>query len=100
MTDAQIIIRDAIAQSQCIEVTYNRMRLKLAPHILYARHGAPFLDAVAVEREGKELSDPRLGTFKLAGLQDVAVIERSFQFMPGFDASDPKYSETLPPSAD
>ncbi|TZG27340.1 WYL domain-containing protein [Sphingomonas montanisoli] len=92
MTDAKIILQ-AIANNQCIVVTYNRMQLKLAPHILYSRHGAPFLDAVAVEREGKELSDPRLGTFKLAGLQDVAIIERSFKFMIGFDASDPKYAE-------
>lgn len=98
MTDAEIIL-EAIATKRCIEITYNRMRLKLAPHILYARHGAPFLDAVAVEREGKELSDQRLGTFKLAGLQDVAIIERSFQLMPGFDESDPKYSETPPSPA-
>jgi hypothetical protein len=95
MIDSKIIL-EAIAMKRCIAITYNRMRLKLAPHILYTRHGALFLDAVAVEREGKELSDPRLGTFKLAGLQDVEVIERSFELMPGFDESDQKYQEPAP----
>jgi hypothetical protein len=97
MTDSKLIL-EAIASKRCIAITYNRMRLKLAPHIVYTRHGALFLDAVAVEREGKELSDPRLGTFKLAGLQDVEVIDRSFQLMPGFDENDQKYSEASPSS--
>lgn len=92
-------IRDAIARKQCIEITYNRMRLKLAPHILYTRHGALFLDAVAVEREGKELNDPRLATFKLAGLKDIEIIDRPFRLMPGFDESDQKYQETPPSTA-
>jgi len=99
MTDSETI-RDAIAKKRCIEITYNNMRLKVAPHILYTRHGAPFLDGVPVEREGKELNDPRLATFKLAGLRDVAVIDRSFEPMPGFDENDQKYSETQPSSAD
>ncbi len=97
MTDSEII-RDAIASKRCIELTYNNMRLKVAPHILYTRHDAPFMDGVPVEREGKELNDPRLATFKLAGLREVAVIDRSFEPMAGFDASDQKYSESPPSS--
>jgi hypothetical protein len=34
----------------------------------------------------------------LAGLQDVEIIERSFELMPGFDESDQKYLEATPSS--
>ncbi len=95
MTDSKLIL-EAIALRRCIEVTYNRMRMKLAPHVLYSRHGDLFLDAVAVEREGRTPAEARLGTFKVAGLQIAEVVARSFQPLPGFDAGDQKYWETTP----
>jgi hypothetical protein len=95
MTDSKLIL-EAIALKRCIGVTYNRLSMKLAPHVLYTRHGDLFLDAVAVEREGRAPSEPKLGTFKVAGLQISEVTARSFQPLPGFDASDQKYSETTP----
>jgi hypothetical protein len=95
MTDSKLIL-EAIALQRCIGVTYNRMQMKLAPHVLYTRHGDLFLDAVAVEREGKAPSEAKLGTFKVAGLQIAEVTARPFQPFPGFDASDQKYRETTP----
>jgi hypothetical protein len=95
MTDSRLIL-EAIAMKRCVEVTYNRTRMKLAPHILYTRRGDLFVDAVAVEREGREPGEPKLGTFKLAGLQIAEIIARSFQPMAGFDPSDQRYSETTP----
>jgi hypothetical protein len=97
MTDTQAIIVAAIASRRCIDVTYNRMRMKLAPHILYTRHGDLFTDAVVVEREGKAFTEIKLGTFKLIGLQDAAAAAQGqFHAFPGFDASDAKYQETTP----
>lgn len=86
------LVLEAIALRKCIEATYNRMAVKLAPHILYTRHGELFVDAVTVEREGRPPRETRLGTFKLAGLQIREIVSRSFQAEAILDPADPKYA--------
>lgn len=85
------IVLEAIALRKCIEATYNRMAVKLAPHILYTRHGELFVDAVTVERDGQPPRETKLGTFKLAGLQIREIVSRTFQAEPVFNPADPKY---------
>ena len=46
-------IFEAIVLRKCIDATYNRAAVKLAPHIMYTKHGELFLDAVTVERDGR-----------------------------------------------
>ncbi len=84
-------IFEAIATRKCVAATYNRTAFKLAPHILYTRHDELYLDAVAVERDGQPPRELKLGTFKLAGLKDVAVAETSFEPESLFDPADGKY---------
>jgi hypothetical protein len=67
------------------------MIVQLAPHILYTRHGDLFLDAVTVEREGKAPREIKIGTFKLAGLDVRALIDRSFEVNEAFDPANDKY---------
>ena len=86
------LVLEAIARRQCIEATYNRTTVKLAPHILYTRHGELFVDAVTVEREGRAPQQSKLGTFKLAGLAVRGVVARSFRVEPVFDPADSKYA--------
>lgn len=94
MLDSKIIL-EAIALKRCIDVTYNRMRMKLAPHILYTRHDDLFTDAVTIEREGRAFTEIKLGTFKLAGLKDGAVTGQTFLPQPSvFNPEDPKYAGT------
>jgi hypothetical protein len=95
VTDTKLIL-EGIASRRCLEVTYNRMQMKLAPHVLYTRHGDLFLDAVAVERDGREAREPKLGTFKLAGLRDVNLVATPFDPIAGFDGKDEKYWEVTP----
>jgi len=86
------LVLEAIARTRCIEATYNRMAVKLAPHILYTRHGELFLDAVTVEREGRPPKETKLGTFKLAGLDIREIDEKPFSPAAGlFDPSNDKY---------
>ncbi|NIJ08236.1 hypothetical protein FHS31_001853 [Sphingomonas vulcanisoli] len=68
--------------------------MKLAPHILYTRHGDLFLDAVAVEREGRVPGELKLGTFKLAGLQIDELAAKTFQPFSEFDPQQQKYQGT------
>lgn len=88
------LLLEAIALKQCVEATYNRMRVKLAPHILYTRHDDLFIDAVTVERDGQPPREIKLGAFKLAGLADLRLVGRPFQPDAVFDARDPKYIGT------
>lgn len=83
---------EAIALRKCVEAKYNRSAFKLAPHILYTRHGELFVDAVTIERDGKPPREVKLGTFKLAGLKDLNVDERTFKPEQIFDPGDGKYA--------
>lgn len=89
-------ILEAIVRRLCIGVTYNRQRVVLAPHILYTRHGEPHIDAVAVERDGKPPREPKIGTYRLTGLNDIEITDRPFFPIEEFDPGAPLYQgETL-----
>jgi hypothetical protein len=89
--NANTLLLQAIALRKCVAVTYNKTRMILAPHILYTRHDDVFVDAIALEREGQPPKEFKIGTFKLAGLNDIGVTDRSFQPDKIFNANDIKY---------
>ena len=85
-------IFEAIALQKCLLVTYNKMVVTLAPHILYTRHDEMFIDAVTVDRDGRPPRELKLGTFKLVGLSDIKVLDEPFEAMHGlYDQNDDKY---------
>lgn len=85
------VLLEAIARRQCVEATYNRSNVRLAPHILYTRHDELYVDAVTKEIDGRPPRETKLGTFKLAGLHDAAVASRAFEPEPVFDPRSEKY---------
>ncbi|MEH6756585.1 MAG: hypothetical protein V7676_03635 [Parasphingorhabdus sp.] len=85
---------EGVALKKCVTATYNKMQVVLAPHILYTRHDEMHVDAVTVEREGEPPRELKLGTFKLAGLKDVVVVDRQFEPYDMFDAAAEKYQGT------
>lgn len=86
------IVLEAIARGTCIEAVYNRMKVTLAPHILYTRHDELYVDAVTVERDGQPPRELKLGSFKLSGLHELALAERSFAREPVFDPDEGRYA--------
>ncbi|MFK4794719.1 hypothetical protein [Sphingobium sp. ZW T5_29] len=89
---APTTIFEAIALQKCLMATYNKLVVKLAPHILYTRHDEMFIDAVTIEREGRPPRELKLGTFKLVGLNDVSILDETFEAMHGlYDETDAKY---------
>lgn len=89
-------VLEGIVRQRCLSTTYNRTRMILAPHILYTRHGALYMDAAVVSREGMLPREEKMGTFKLDGLKDLTVLERAFTISGLFDAALEKYQgETL-----
>lgn len=85
-------ILQAIALQKSLKVTYNRMVVTLAPHILYTRHDEMYIDAVTTDRDGRPPRELKLGTFKVAGLSDLQVMEEGFDGMYGlYNEDDDKY---------
>ncbi len=91
---ANPLLLEAIALKKCVTVTYNRVTMKLAPHILYSRNDAFYVDAVALEKEGQPPREFKLGAFHLAGLSDVALTDEPFTIEPVYNRADPKYQGT------
>ena len=85
-------IFEAIALQKCLKVTYNKMVVTLAPHILYTRHDEMYIDAVTTDRAGRPPRELQLGTFTLAGLSDLQVLDDTFEAMYGlYNDGDDKY---------
>jgi len=85
---------EAIVRKKCLSATYNKMQIVLAPHIIYTRHDELYVDGVVLEREGKPPKEFKVGTFKLIGLVDLALVDRNFQVSDLFSPTDPKYADT------
>lgn len=92
--DANKILLEAIALNRCVQATYNRMVMKLAPHILYTRHGEVYVDAVTIERDGQKPRETKIGAFKLTGLKDLSLLELPFTANTIFNPMEEKYSST------
>lgn len=91
--DPAAILSQAIQVKFCAAAVYNKATFLLAPHILYTKHDELFLDAMVVERDGKPPKEPKMSTFKLSGLTEIAPTGQRFAPLPGFDALDPKYAD-------
>ena len=90
MDDNKAILQ-AIALRLCLQVTYNRATVLLAPHVLYKRNDSYFIDAITISRDGNPPREEKIGSFNLAGLSEVSVSETPFVISPLFDRMDAKY---------
>ena len=76
---AASLLRRAIAGRSCVTAGYNRGTVKLAPHVLYEKDGALFVDAVTLERDGQPPREPKLGAFRLSGLSRLRLTTEPFE---------------------
>ncbi|MGY4396275.1 hypothetical protein ACVWZA_001448 [Sphingomonas sp. UYAg733] len=88
-------IFEAIVRKRCVGLTYNRVSMTMAPHVIYTKHDDLFVDGVVVDRDGKPPKELKIGTFKLAGLSDLKLTVRAFQMSGLFDAGSFKYADAL-----
>lgn len=88
--EAQIIAQ-AVRRKLAITAVYNRTGMTIAPHILYTKHEDLFIDGVVTLRDGKVPAELKLGTFKLAGLNNVSLTVDAFTVQPFYDPADAKY---------
>lgn len=74
---AEGLVLNALANSRCIWAVYNRGSVLLEPLLLFREHGALFLIASTLVRDGQGPRDPKTGTFRLSGLNDLRVTEQA-----------------------
>ncbi len=84
-------IFEAIVKLRCINAVYNTHKVVLAPHIAYTRHGDLFIDAITVARNGMLPRELKLGTFKIAGLNDIRATARTFEISDLFEPAAERY---------
>ena len=86
---------EAIATRKLIRADYNGAELRLAPHLLFMRHGEPFIGAFNPGKAWRSEEERRLGYFKLAGLHNLALTDEGFEPLDGADTSPPREDNEL-----
>ena len=90
--EASRIVLEAIATRKCLEGVYNRQAVTLGPHILYTSHDERYVDAVTIERDGQPPREIKVGSFKLTGIREPRVGDRSFEPQQVFDPGEERYA--------
>ena len=91
--DVQALLCTLIKRRRCVSFVYNKVAMKVAPHIVYTKHDDPFVDAVVLERDGKPPKEAKLGAFKLAGLSAVTGTTTPFSLWGQFTTDDARYAD-------
>lgn len=85
------ILLEAIALKKCITAVYNGVAMKLAPHVLYSKNNALFIDAITLEKHGEPPREKKLGAFHLQGLNALEVTGERFEPDDLFEPDAEKY---------
>ena len=93
MSDARLTLLEAISRRMLVEAQYNGATIRLAPHLMFERHGDLFVAALNLGKTWRSDEEPRLGQFKLAGLNDTRLIEEAFEPLPGYVPQPPRESD-------
>lgn len=88
------IVLEGIVRQLCLNAIYNRTRMVLAPHILYTRGGALYIDAQVISRDFVIPREEKIGTFKIDGLKGLALTDRAFKISALFLPESEKYAGT------
>lgn len=82
----------AIVKQRCINATYNRDKVVLAPHVAYTRHGELYIDAITVARNGMLPREEKLGCFKVSGLGAPQLSGRAFEVSALYESQAERYA--------
>lgn len=94
-SETRLTLIEAIARKQAVVARYNGSDIKLAPHLLFERHGDLFVGALNLSKAWRAGDEPQLGQFKLAGLAAARLLPETFDTLPSFAAAPPRSDDTL-----
>jgi hypothetical protein len=95
MEDIRFTLMEAIARQRIVETRYNGEQIRLAPHLLYERHGDLFIGALNLGKNWRDDDERRLGQFKLAGLGGAELLDETFDPLPSYQPATPRAEDTL-----
>lgn len=95
MSEARLVLLEAVARRRIVTARYNGTELRLAPHLLFERHGDLFVSAWNMNKNVRVDDEPKLGHFKLVGLGAVSLTEDGFDPLPSFEPQPPRADDTL-----
>ena len=95
MREARLVFMEAIALRRAVVANYNGTSVKLAPHLLFSRHGDLFVGAVNLSRPARADGARWLGQFKLAGLAAAEVVNEGFEQLPEHTLVAPRSDDTV-----
>jgi len=95
MSEARLQLMEGIARQKAVLAHYNGNQMKLAPHLLFERHGDLFVSALNMSKNWRSDDERRLGHFKLDGLAGTELTEEGFDPLPSFEPAAPKPDDTL-----
>jgi len=95
MSDTRLKLMEAIARQKAVSVRYNGAVIKLAPHLLFERHGDLFVHALNLSKNWRAEDERHLGQFKLAGLGEAVLLEEGFAPLPAYQAEPPRPEDKL-----
>jgi hypothetical protein len=87
------LLLEAIALKKCVTAVYNGVAMKLAPHVLYSKNNALFIDAITLEKHGEPPREKKLGAFHLQGLNELQLIDEHFERDELFEPEAEKYKD-------
>ncbi|MDF0489010.1 hypothetical protein PX554_12775 [Sphingomonas sp. H39-1-10] len=93
--DALALVTQAIKQRLCLNWAYNGTTMEVDPQVIYLRKDSLYCDAVVTQRNATQASELKLGSFRLSGLQHIALIGRTLRPWPGLDLADARYGVVL-----
>ena len=88
-------LMEAIARKRAVLARYNGEDVRLAPHLLFERHGELFLCALNMGKAWRSDDERKLGQFKLAGLTEARLLEDDFDPLPSYAPTTPREDDTL-----
>ncbi|MGX5711463.1 hypothetical protein ACWKWJ_02070 [Sphingopyxis terrae subsp. ummariensis] len=95
MNDTRLKLMEAIARKRTVTARYNGNVMRLAPHLMFERHGALFVSAFNLDKNWRSDDERRLGHFKLDGLAQTELVDEGFDPLPAFEPVAPKDEDTL-----
>lgn len=95
MSDNRLVLFEAISRKRIVEAQYNGITIRLAPHLMFERHGDLFVSALNLGKVWRSDEEPRLGQFKLAGLGNAALLDEPFEPLATFKPAAPRADDVL-----
>ena len=95
MNETRVKLMEAVARKRAVAARYNGAMIKLAPHLIFERHGDLFTSALNMSKDWRADDERRLGQFKLAGLSATELLDETFDPLPSYDGAPPRSDDVL-----